>query len=106
MVSSQVAWEEDNNNNQVRSGLAGKTHGLWAVNRSDGDGVVLLAVQGADLLLELDVVDVLSFPRQESDIKQMKLRHRVTFSLKINLPEHCSSLYILYLNMKLSWQLP
>ena len=57
-----MAWEEQNNNNQVRSGLAGKTHGLRAVNRSEGDGVVLLAVQSADVLLQLDVVNVLSFP--------------------------------------------
>ena len=57
-------------NNQVRTDRPSYT--LRAINRGEGEGIVLLTVQSADVLLDLDVVDVLSFPT--ADIKQMKLK--------------------------------
>ena len=57
-------------NNQVRADKPSYT--LRPINRGEGEGVVLLTVQSADVLLDLDVVDVLSFPT--ADIKQMRLK--------------------------------
>lgn len=57
-------------NNQVRTDRPSYT--LRPINRGEGEGVVLLTVQSADVLLDLDVVDVLSFPT--ADIKQMRLK--------------------------------
>ena len=58
----------ETDDNQVRAG--GPSYTLRPINRSDGEGVVLLAIQSTDVLLDLDVVNILSFPIP--DIKQMK----------------------------------
>ena len=59
----------ETDDNQVRAG--GPSYTLRPINRSEAEGVVLLAIQSTDLLLDLDVVNILSFPIP--DIKQMKL---------------------------------
>ena len=57
----------------MRSGQGWQqSYSLRAINRSHGEAVVLLTIERADVLLDLDVVDVLSFPT--ADIKQMKLK--------------------------------
>ena len=88
----------------IRSGQSWQqSYSLRAINRSHGETVVLLTIERADVLLDLDVVNILSLPTKHQTLNKWSW---VTFSLKINLPEHCSSLHILYLNMKLCWQLP
>ena len=48
-----------------------KSYLFWSVDGSYGEGIVLVAAESADILLELDIVDILPLPEKNGEIQRL-----------------------------------